>query len=333
MQRGFFTVPHRLVEVIGILVFAPVKRYESFAVDSVGTASRPVVEHVVDPHAPEERVVLKVFGILLVKARLFLLGHPVCPRVGLHGVCLVSREPGASVADCRAEVGPVFPHLFLPYRQVVGRSAVPPDVLQPNDQVGDEVDGPVLVAAGDRRARGIHRAGRFVEFSQVGGHVVAAGREAGEDAPHNDRGVVDMLCDDLLELRDSVLLELRHGIIRHVAEEFRMVHRDVDPRQDPLFVAAVVEILPVGHDGRTHGIGPERADLRQVGVVVPGGQCSAREGVVVVERHAVDRHAHAVDHQASGGAHGDGSQSRPHGHPVGDAVFADRGGHAVHGRV
>ena len=333
MQRRLCAVPHRLVQIVGVLFLAAVERHEACAVDPVGTARGAVVEHVVDPRAPEQRVVLQVFGILLVETRLLLLGHPVRTRLGLRRVALVSEESAAAVADARTQVGPVFLQLVAPYDHVVGRAAPPADVLLPDDQVGDEIDVAVLVAASDRRARGVHRAGRLVQPPDVGRHVVAAHPETREDTPHHHRRVVDVLGYDLLQLVQSVLFEGGRGEIGDVAQERRAVQRGVDPDEHSLFVATVVEVLRVRHYRRAQGVGSHRADDPQVGVVILRSQRAARKGVVVVERDAADGGAFSVDRQPFGRAGTDRAEARADGDAVGDAVLADGGRHGVERRV
>ena len=145
-----------------------------------------------------------------------LLGQPVRAGEGLRGVALVPEESRFAVLHARAQMGPVLLQQIAPYGHVVGRSALPADVLFPDDQIGDEVDGSVLVAAGDRRARGVHRVGRLVQPAQVGGDVVASHPELGEDAPHDHRGVVDVLGDDFAQLLQP---EGRGCEVGHVAQE------------------------------------------------------------------------------------------------------------------
>ena len=119
--------------------------------------------------------------------------------------------------------------------------------LPPDDHFGDEVDVAVLVAHGHRRARGVERAGRVVELAYVGAHVVARVAQAREDAPHHHRGVVEILGDDFLELLEPVLLESGRGVVGRIAQKLGPLQGRVDPHQHARFVAAVVEVLGVGH--------------------------------------------------------------------------------------
>ena len=89
----------------------------------------------------------------------------------------------------------------------------------------------------------------------------------------------------------------------------------------------------MGHDGRADGIGSDAADDLQIGVVIFGDECSAREGVVVEQYDAVQRSPHAVDREPFGRGDVDRAESGPDDHPVGDAVFADGGRHGVEGRM
>ena len=176
----------------------------------------------------------------------------------------------------------------------------------------------VLVAASDRRARGVHRAGRLVQPPDVGRHVVAAHPETREDTPHHHRRVVDVLGYDLLQLVQSVLFEGGRGEIGDVAQERRAVQRGVDPDEHSLFVATVVEVLRVRHYRRAQGVGSHRADDPQVGVVILRSQRAARKGVVVVERDAADGGAFSVDRQPFGRAGTDRAEARADGDAVGD---------------
>ena len=141
-----------------------------------------------------------------------------------------------------------------------------------------------------------------------------------------------MLGDDLLQLLQSVLLELRRGVVGHIPEEGGAVQRQVDPDEQAEFVAAVVQIPGVGHDGRPQGVGPEVEQAGQVGVVVLPREQSARNGVVVVEVDAVHGRAHAVDREAPAGGDGDRAESRADGDAVGRLLLAERDRHGVERR-
>ena len=266
------------------------------------------------------------------EARLALFGHPVRAGCGLRRVALVADEAAASVTYARTEVGPVLLQLVAPYGHVVGRAFAPADVLPPDDQVGDKVEATVLVAARHRRTRTVHCVRRVVEPAQVGRHVVAAHPEPREDAPHHHRRVVVVLGDDLLQLLYAVLLELRRGEVGHVSQKRGAVQRRVYPDQQALLVAAVVEILRVGHDGRTQGVGSQIADLLQVGVVILRQNRAARNGVVVVERHAMNRNALAVDRKAARRGYLNVPEPRAYRHAVRYGLFADAGRYPVERR-
>lgn len=96
-----------------------------------------------------------------------------------------------------------------------------------------------------------------------------------------------------------VLFELRGGVVGHVAQERGAVERRIDPYQHAQLVTTVVEVLRMGHHGRTQGVRPEGADLAEVSLIVGRDECAARDGVVVVERYAVYRDAAAVDRKAA----------------------------------
>ena len=104
VQCRFLLVPQSLIQVERILALAAVDGHESGTVHPVRPAYRTVIEHVVDPCAPEERVVLEVLGVLLVEACLTLFGHPVRAGCRLCRIALVSDEAAAPVTDSRAEV-------------------------------------------------------------------------------------------------------------------------------------------------------------------------------------------------------------------------------------
>ena len=332
VERRTPAVPHGPVEVVGILAVAAVEGYQPGAVHPVGPAVGTVVEHVVDPHAPEERIALQVTGILLVEVRLSVLGHPVRPRLGLRRIALVADESAASVADARAQVGPAAAQLVAPHGHIVRRTPVPPDRLLPDNQIRHEIDLAVLITQRHRRPRGIHRVGRIVQPPDIGSHVVAAGTQAREESPHEHRGMVDVLRHDLAQLLDAVFLEERRGEIGHIAQERGAVERDVDPDQHALLVATVVEVLRVGHDSRPQGIGPHIADPRQIGIVVLGREAAADNGVVVVERHTPDRGQYPVQPQPAAGSGRHRTETGADDHPVGDAVLADRGSHGIERR-
>ena len=324
IERRGLGVPERPVEVVGVLPVAAVKRHEPRAVHAVGAPRGAVIEQVVDPHAPEERIPLQVAGVLLVEARLLLLGHPVRAGFGLRRVALVADEPAAPVGDTRTQVGPVLAHLVAPDGHIVRRTLPPAHVLPPDDQVRDEIDIPVLVAARHRRPRRIHRTGRADEPPEVGDHVVAPGPEAREDSPHRHRRVVDVLRDDLPQLFQSVLFELRRGIVGYVAQEGGALQRRIDPHQNPPFVAAVVKTLRMGHHGRTQGVGPQVAQHGQIGLAVLRRERAARGGVVVVERDAAHGNPAAVDPQPARGRRYDRAESRADRNAVRNTVLADR---------
>lgn len=77
------------------------------------------------------------------------------------------------------------------------------------------------------------------------------------------------------------------------------MERRIDPYQHAQLVTTVVEVLRMGHHGRTQGVRPEGADMAEVSLIVGRDECAARDGVVVVERYAVYRDAAAVDRKAA----------------------------------
>ena len=145
--------------------------------------------------------------------------------------------------------------------------------------------------------------------------------------------MVVVLGDDLLQLLQAVLFELRGGVIGHVAQERGAVERRIDPRQHAQLVATVVEVLRMGHHGRAQGVGSEGADLAEVGVIVGRYECAARDGVVVVERYAVYRDADAVDRKAACRGRRDAAETRTNGYAVGDGRVADTHRYPVEGRA
>lgn len=145
--------------------------------------------------------------------------------------------------------------------------------------------------------------------------------------------MVVVLGNDLLQLLQAVLFELRGGVVGHVAQERGAVERRIDPYQHAQLVTTVVEVLRMGHHGRTQGVRPEGADMAEVSLIVGRDECAARDGVVVVERYAVYRDAAAVDRKAARRGGYDAAEARAHGDAVGDGRVADAYRYPVEGRV
>ena len=145
--------------------------------------------------------------------------------------------------------------------------------------------------------------------------------------------MVVVLGDNLLQLLEAVLLELRGGEVAHVAQEGGPLEGDFGPDQDAALVAEVVEVLRVGHYRRAYGVGPQVADAGHVGVVVGVGQGAPLKRIVVVERHAVDGAEAAVEGEALLGGDAHRAEARADAHLVEHLLLAQPHGEAVECRM
>ena len=108
VQCRFLLVPHGFVEVVGVLAAPAVDGHQPHGVGAVVSPHRTEVEHVLDPDAPQQRVVLQAAGVFFVEKGLAFFGHPVRRGLVVQRHRRVAYDARGAVLDGRAEVRPAF---------------------------------------------------------------------------------------------------------------------------------------------------------------------------------------------------------------------------------
>ena len=118
-----------------------------------------------------------------------------------------------AVADRRTKMAPFRLELSEPNGQIARLPSLPTEILSPDNQVGNEIQIAVLVAAGHRRTCRVELVGLFVQRADVRCRILSASPQPGEYSPHDDRRAVLVLDNNLFQLLFPVFFELRGRIV------------------------------------------------------------------------------------------------------------------------
>ena len=210
-----------------------------------------------------------------------------------HGLRRVLRVNVVDVTRQAVEVA-VVPHVVAVQRPHVA------DAADPDRSFAAPAEAEVRQCRDPAR---VFRLRDLLQPAQHGRHVVGAIAPSLRhgvlvaDRPQADRGMVELLADQLAKLLLDVRRELRGRLLVAARQPHAVHERHLGPHHQPQLVGALQRVLRVRVVGQPDGVRPDLLDERErgVGVLVRDGPPLAQ--VVLVHGHTVQRDRLAVERE------------------------------------
>ena len=218
---------------------------EARVIQAVSSTRRAIVEHIIEPHAPETAQRVDNSRVDLVHHRLAALGDIlITARSTLQPIGRMLHNTLLAIADTTAQRAPLLTsELTTPHRNILHTTLIEADILAQHDKVGNEVYPAIAIATPHRRARAINLVSQCVKLLNIRNNVVATLPHKAKQTPHNYRGVVIVLIDNLSKLLKAIIAKGLRRVVTYIREGYRGASKGhIDPRQEALAIAQIVEL-------------------------------------------------------------------------------------------
>ena len=140
---------------------------------------------------------------------------------------------------------------------------------------------------------------QLVKLANIRHRVITTLPNKREDAPHNNRGVVVILRNNLAQLLEAVVAKGLRWIVANIGQrEWRTHKGHINPHQHALLIATLIEVAIVRAGNRANGICAKVADNGEVGVYIRVACNEPTTKAVVSHIYASNSYRLIVDVQA-----------------------------------